>query len=388
MRTLPEDVLIALNAAPGIGRAAVCRLARDDGGSSAAAGPVWLRRRRVDDAQAARLGVPRKALERAVEVAGDAPRRADRERRRARRAQAEIVTLGSAAYPPMLLHLPLPPPVLYVRGELPEAPAIAMVGARRASPYGLEVADLLSRGLAAEGLTVVSGFARGVDAAAHRGALAAGGATVAVLGCGIDVAYPRAHRRLAAETAAAGALVSELPCGTQPRPWHFPVRNRIIAALALGTVVVEAAVRSGSLITARHAMELGRDVLAVPGRIFDERAMGPNSLIADGAVVVRHPRDAVRALAWPSARLGIGGEEESAERAEGAGDRPEPPPDLPARQCAVLAELDRSSPRSGEELARATGLALDAVLAALLELELACRARRCPGPAWTRLGAG
>jgi len=385
-----RDLLIALNADLELGRAAVCRLAQTL--------DRWRRRRPADPERlGAELGVPAAAIERALGAARDAGRRAEAERARAARAGARIVTCLEAAYPPLLRHLSLPPAVLYVRGALPERPAVAIVGSRRASPYGLEAAELFARALAAAGVPVVSGFARGVDAAAHRGALAAGGATVAVLGCGVDVDYPRGHRRLGDAAAAAGAVVSELPCGAEPRAWNFPVRNRIIAALALGTLVVEAAARSGSLITARHALELGRDVFAVPGRIFDERAMGPNTLIAAGAVPARHPRDVLETLGLPAGAAGggqtAGGGAPDAtspsagaaddEAAAGAGPPLDGPP-LPALQGRLLAALAVGDPRPAEALAGAAGVGVDQALAGLLELELAGWAQRYPGPAWGR----
>lgn len=388
-----SDLAVALNADLEIGRAAVCRLVP--------AADRWAserrrRRRTIDPGRlGAELGVPAEAMARALAVARDAGRRAERERRRAERVGARIVTCFEPAYPPMLRHLTLPPALLYVRGTLDERPAVAIVGSRRATPYGLEAAELFGGALAAAGVAVVSGFARGVDAAAHRGALAAGGVTVAVLGCGIDVDYPRGHRRLAAAVTERGAVVSELPCGAEPRAWNFPVRNRIIAALALGTLVVEAAARSGSLITARHALELGRDVLAVPGRIFDDRALGPNTLIAAGAVPARHPRDVLETLGLPVPGAGGGGGGGGGGRESGAGTPSTageaPPaaealdgPPLPKLQARLLAALTPGEPKPAEALAAAAGIGVDRALAGLLELELAGWARRYPGPAWGR----
>lgn len=190
--------------------------------------------------------------------------------------------------PPALIHSTAPADVL---GELCERPGAAIVGTRRASAYGLEVAAAIGRGLARAGVTVVSGLALGIDAAAHRGALEAGGPTVAVLGCGADRAYPRTHRSLYGRIRADGAVVSELPPGAAPARWTFPARNRIMAALATVTVVVEAAERSGSLITAGFAEDLGRDVCAVPGRVTARMAAGANRLLVDGAQFVRGPED-------------------------------------------------------------------------------------------------
>ena len=230
-------------------------------------------------------------------MAADAPAIAARESEAAERLGARFLVVGDPDYPAGLSHLTLPPPVLCVCGELPSGPAVAIVGSRRTDAYGQEVAELFARSLAAAGVTIVSGFARGIDAAAHRGALAAeGGRTVAVLGCGLGVDYPVGHERLGREIAARGALVSEFPCHLSPRRWHFPVRNRVLAALAAGTLVVQAAPRSGSLLTARWAVDLGREVWAIPGRIFDERSLGPNALIRDGAPLVQHPREILEAL--------------------------------------------------------------------------------------------
>lgn len=401
MPTRRRDLAIALNADLELGRAAVCRLVHSL--------DRWRRRRPADPARlGAELGVPAEAMERALAVARDAPRRAERERRRAERAKARIVTCFEPAYPPLLRHLTLPPALLYVRGALSERPGVAIVGSRRATPYGLEAAELFGRALAAAGVAVVSGFARGVDAAAHRGALSAGGVTLAVLGCGVDVDYPRGHRRLGSAAAERGAVVSELPCGAEPRAWNFPVRNRIIAALSLGTLVVEAAARSGSLITARHALELGRDVLAVPGRIFDDRALGPNTLIAAGAVPARHPRDVLETVGLPVPGPGGDGgrkaepggkgtgaasrEGEAPESGEDAAAVDPPPPadealagpPLPKLQGRLLAALTPGEPRPAEALAAAAGIGVDRALAGLLELELAGWARRYPGPAWGR----
>ena len=206
-----------------------------------------------------------------------------------------------AEYPEQLRALPRPP-ALHVRGTLvrEDALAIAIVGARKATPYGLRVATGLARDLAARGITIVSGLARGVDTAAHRGALEAGGRTIAVLGCGLDRVYPPENRDLARRIAEAGALLTQFPPGTPPLPHHFPERNRIIAGLALGTIVVEAAEASGALITAGIAGDLGRLVFAVPGPITSELSRGTNGLLRDGATLIRDWTDVVSDLpsAW------------------------------------------------------------------------------------------
>jgi len=230
----------------------------------------------------------------------DARAVAARQRAAAERCGARLLTLEDADYPAALKPIPLPPPFLVVRGRLAreDGLAVAVVGSRRPTPYGLRTAERLAGDLAARGVTIVSGFARGVDTAAHRGALAAGGRTVAVLGSGVDVVYPPENRARVPEVERAGALVSQFPMGTPPLPLHFPIRNRLIAGLALGTVVVEAAERSGALITARHAAELGREVYAVPGNVSSPTSEGANRLIQDGAKLVRDWEDVV--AEWPA----------------------------------------------------------------------------------------
>jgi DNA processing protein len=214
----------------------------------------------------------------------------------ARKAGARLVCFGAPDYPPDLMDLPDAPPVLWVLGDtrLLRRPMVAIIGARSASSLGLRMARRLAERLAAEGIAVVSGLARGIDASAHEGALARG--TVAVHAGGVDVVYPAENADLAARIAAQGARVSELPIGQEPLARHFPQRNRIVSGLALGVVVVEAAEGSGSLITARTAAEQGREVMAVPGHPVDARAAGCNALIRDGATLVRNEADVLEAL--------------------------------------------------------------------------------------------
>lgn len=201
-------------------------------------------------------------------------------------------------YPEPLRYIPDPPLYLFMSGSyLPQdAMAVAIVGTRYPSPAGVSMAERLAFELASEGVTVISGLAVGIDGAAHKGALKAGGRTIAVLGCGIDVPYPRAHSELRKEIVRSGALLSEYPLGTYPEKWRFPLRNRIVSGLALGVVVVEAGPRSGALITARLALEQGREVFAVPGSPGDFRSIGTNSLIKQGAVLVERVDDIFREL--------------------------------------------------------------------------------------------
>jgi DNA processing protein len=265
-----------------------------------------------------------------------------------------VVSRGAADYPPLLAELHDPPARLYLRGgsaEILTRPAAAVVGARSCSAYGAQVARALAREIAAAGAVVVSGLARGIDGEAHRGALAAGGLTVAVLGCGIDRDYPNAHRQLARRVAESGAVVSEYPPGVEPAPWRFPARNRIIAGLAGATVVVEARERSGALITADFALELGREVFAVPGEITSVLSKGTNDLIRQGATPLLASEDVLEALGL-----------EPVPRA--------PPPTLSPEGRAVLAVLADGA-AALDEISRATGLGAPEVAVVLTELELA-----------------
>jgi len=218
------------------------------------------------------------------------------------------IVRGTAAWPSRLDHLATSPSELWIDGALPNLPAvmIAVVGSRKATVTGIAIAHQIARDLARAGLVVISGMARGIDAAAHRGCLAADGITVGVLGCGVDVPYPRDHEDLRANIPQRGALLSEFPPGTLPDTWHFPKRNRLIAALASAVVVVEGTERSGALSTARWAADLGRDILAVPGSIRSPQSRGTNLLIRDGARPYLDVRDVLETLGLPSAGLGEG----------------------------------------------------------------------------------
>jgi DNA processing protein len=279
---------------------------------------------------------------------------------------------GSPRYPPRLDSIPDPPPVLWVRGDAgPCTYAVAVVGSRFATPQGLEIGSRLGQGLAGAGFEVVSGLARGVDAAAHRGALRGGGRTIAVLGCGVDVTYPPEHASLAEGIVANGALLSEFAPGVPPRGWHFPRRNRIISGLSLGVVIVEAAQRSGSLITARCALEQGRSVMAVPGAVLSGRNRGAHALIRDGAGVVEEAQDVIAQLQsdWRHELLvlpaapdrGSGGGDAASERAgTPSGNRGDP----------VLRAMTAGEPHPIDELADKTGMAPEQVLARITRLEM------------------
>jgi DNA processing protein len=262
---------------------------------------------------------------------------------------------SEAAFPPLLRSIHDPPPGLFVRGEagldLLSRAAVGIVGARACSPYGSHVARTLGRELAAAGLVVVSGMARGVDGEAHRGALEAGGVTVAVLGCGVDRDYPAAHRELARRIVGSGLVVAEYAPGVEPAPWRFPARNRIIAGLAAATVVVEARESSGALITADLALEEGRDVFAVPGEITSALSAGTNALLRQGAAApLTSAADVLSAFGVEAAAA--------------------PAPELTTDAAAILDRV-RASAASADELAVATGLDAGRLAAVLTELELA-----------------
>ena len=285
--------------------------------------------------------------------------RPDDLRERGRETGLAAICRHAATYPSRLRDLTDPPPLIWIRGraELLDGPAAAIVGTRRASEYGLELAAALGRGLGAAGVTVVSGLALGIDSATHRGTLAAaGGRTTAVLACGADIAYPRRHARLYSQIAEHGLIVSEMPPGTPPFRWSFPARNRIMAALADVTIVVEAAEKSGSLITAAFAADLGRGVCAVPGRVTARNAAGSNRLLRDGAAVIRDAADALDEL------FGIGAGAAAAAAAERM-HLDELPPEL----RAVLDEVEAA--HDTERMAAATGLGPAEVRRALGSLE-------------------
>lgn len=301
---------------------------------------------------------------------------AERELAAVAEAGARLVGPGEAGYPPGVAELSDAPPLLTVLGDpaLPARPVIAVVGARNASASGLRFARQIAADLGAADLVVISGLARGVDAAAHQGALATG--TIAVLAGGVDVIYPPENRGLYAAIAERGALVAELPIGTVPQARHFPRRNRLISGAALGVVVVEAAERSGSLITARMALEQGREVFAVPGSPLDPRCRGSNGLIRQGATLTEGAGDVLEAL-----RPLLGGAlRERPEPAQATA--PAPPPagddELAEARRLVLERLG-PTPVEADELIRQCELTAGALATILLELELAGRLDRHPG---------
>lgn len=325
-----------------------------------------------------------------------------------------LVTLADPAYPPRLLTMPDPPPLLYVKGRLGllHARSVAVVGSRSATPQALEDAARFARTLATAGVTVVSGLALGVDGAAHRGALDEPGGTVAVTGTGADLVYPPTHHALATRIAVCGAIVTEWPLGTPARPANFPQRNRVIAALVEGVIVVEAAMRSGSLITARLANEMGRDVFALPGSVHAPLSRGCHRLIKEGAQLVETPEEVLEALRFtqplPRARRAAAPRERASTSAmtlplefeaqparlaqDCARTQTHPPPaksqttrasTLGPEARALLAALGHA-PATLEILAQRTDMTEALLQATLLQLELAGHVSALPGGRFTR----
>jgi DNA processing protein len=282
-------------------------------------------------------------------------------------------------YPPLLREAPGAPVRLFAAGRpLEPAPLVSVVGSRRASRYGIEVAEWLAAGLAAAGFVVVSGMALGIDAAAHRGALAGGGCTVAVLGCGLDVPYPRANARLRGSILEHGTLLSEHPLGVPPLARHFPVRNRIIAGMSLGTVVVEAFAPGGALITARLASEMGREVFAVPGPVNAAGSRGAHALVREGARLVTSAEDVVQDLGFAAPSRPAA--------ADDAGAPPEadgPLAGLGPDERRLLALLD-GHPLLLDAVAGDAGLPVSAAAAVLARLEIKGLAARHPGGRFVR----
>jgi DNA processing protein len=353
------EALLLLQRLPGLADRGIARLIASFGsGCAALAAPDAEFGRALDRDRV--LGALRGAAPDRAAVA-EALERADA-------LETRVVPLGSAAYPPRLLQLTDPPPVLFLRGDLTllEPPAVAVVGSRAATAYGRRTATRLAEALARSGVVVVSGLALGVDGEAHQGALAAGGGTIAVLGSGPDVAHPRAHIRLFREVIARGLIATEFAPGTLALAHHFPRRNRVMAALAHAVVVVEAAERSGALITARHALDLGRDVLAVPGPIDAPTSAGANALIKDGARPVFGADDVLDALHLPV---------------------PVAPPRRPTDgDAAAVWEALHGAPADVDEVAARSGLPARRALAALSLLELDGWAVQSGGGRFARRG--
>ncbi|ADG14137.1 DNA protecting protein DprA [Paraburkholderia atlantica] len=320
----------------------------------------------------------------------------------------QIVTLDDPAYPPALLTMPDPPPLLYIKGRLDllHTRAVALVGSRSATPQGIEDARRFARELSAAGVTVVSGLALGIDGAAHRGGLEGVGGTVAVVGTGADLIYPAAHQALARQIAVQGAILSEWPLGTPARAANFPQRNRLIAGLVSGVVIVEAAMRSGSLITARLANEMGRDVFALPGSIYAPLSRGCHRMIKQGARLVETPDEVLEELGFvrrpasntgraakqvgPLDRAGLHGSSGGTALQAATAAFADAPPSGSAPQPALAPDAQRllaalgHSPTTLEILAARTEMEDAALHAALLRLELAGKITLLPGGRFMR----
>ena len=288
-----------------------------------------------------------------------------------------IITCRDPAYPVLLAQLPDPPPLLYIHGDvgLLSEPQLAMVGSRNPSRSGQQTAVDFARHLASAGLVITSGLALGIDAASHQGALDANAPTIAVMGTGLDRVYPARHRDLARRIAEQGSLVSEFPLGTSPQPGNFPQRNRIISGLSLGTLVVEAAIRSGSLISARYALEQGREVFAIPGSIHNPLARGCHRLIRDGAKLVETAQDVIDELGSLAAACSA---------LPGSGEETTRPQQLGEEYLQLLDSID-FDPTSIDQLVERSGLTPAEVSSMLLQLELSGHIASNPGGRYNRL---
>ena len=301
-----------------------------------------------------------------------------KETRMIEKGESSVVTILDATYPRRLAMIPDPPPVLYVRGTLPSADehAVAIVGSRRATPAGALMTQEFSQRLAAMGFTIVSGLARGIDAAAHRGALAVKARTIAVVGCGVDRTYPPEHRQLRKDIENNGAVVSELPLGSPPLPHHFPRRNRIISGLSLGVIVSEANRKSGALITARYALEQNREIFAIPGAVKNGKHQGAHSLIKQGAKLVEEAGDVVEELL-----LQLDGP--FRDRVKNAGFEETAAPVFTAKEQRVLA-LFHDEPVSIDEVLTDAPFDRAEVMNLLLSLELRGCIQQVPGSCYIR----
>jgi DNA processing protein len=358
---------VALALTPGLGARTAGKLLREFGSPDAIfnASLTALEAQRLPAAVAQALHSRRPLSDAAKELA------------QVQAAGCRLLTWDEPHYPARLREIYDPPPLLYVRGniELLNRHTIAMVGARRPTPYGNQMAERLSKDLADRGLVISSGLARGIDASAHKGALnSPAGATIGVLGCGIDVVYPKENKKIFEQIEQRGAIISEFPMGTFPAPQNFPIRNRIIAGMALGVVVVEGAQYSGSLITARLAMEFGREVFGVPGHVTQPSSFGPNQLIKQGAKLVTGWEDIVEELPTPVRAelmpVESASHEERAALIEGS---------LGPIERPLYGLLSVDEARQVDELVENSGLSSSEVLAALFDMELKGVIRQLPG---------
>ncbi|MGE5189535.1 MAG: DNA-processing protein DprA [Gemmatimonadota bacterium] len=363
---VPDDILLRLSLVDGVAPGRVARLLRREGAFPGAGG------REEGGGPGPGRDVLRKAV--AEALSPEAGSRAARVRDASARIGARIVGIDSDEYPPLLRSVPDAPLILYRIGESAVAPeSVAVVGSRAPTAVAADFARILSADLAAAGWTVVSGLARGIDAAAHEGALKGGGRTIAVLGCGVDVVYPPGAERLRDRVIASGAVLSEYPPGTRPFPGHFPARNRLISGLSRGVVVVEAASRSGALITARCALEQGREVMAVPGNPLFPHTAGSNGLLRDGAAPVTGAADVLAELGWGRGTAVMGtpaGGESPGGQARG-------------REREILGFL--ATERHVNDLAEGLGLPVRELLPCLLDMELRKLLERMPGDYYKKI---
>lgn len=293
-----------------------------------------------------------------------------------------LINWTEPAYPQTLLQIYDPPVLLYVKGDAQvlNAPSLAVVGTRRPTLYGTQMADRLSRELAARGIVIVSGLARGIDAIAHQGAVAANGRAVGVLGTGIDMVYPKENKKLYEKVLERGAILSEFPLGTHPAPENFPIRNRIVAGMPLGAIIIEGAQYSGSLITARLAMEFGREVFGVPGNVTQAVSFAPNLLIKQGAKLVTCAEDVIEELPTPVRAALTSPEQPEAQQRNllvaasltGSGQK-------------IYALLSSDEPRPIDEIVERTGLHSSDVLATLFDLEMKGFVRQLPGKQFSKI---
>ena len=359
MQTSNDPALfwIGLSSIPGVGRVTFRKLSHHFGSPerALAASPDEL----------GALGLSAKII--AAITSSSWKEHAEKELVRARESGVRIITDDDAAYPPELRNAQDAPLFLYVKGSLRHEEGVAIVGTRKPTHYGLTVTHRIAYELAAAGLTVVSGLARGIDTQAHRGALAAKGRTIAVLGCGIDIAYPPENRGLLEQISNSGAVVTENPFGTKPEAGYFPARNRIISGLSRGTVIIEAAEDSGSLITANYTIEQDRKLFAVPGNIGSPNSRGTNSLIKQGAVLVESAEDILRSFGIKQSRARV----------------TRPLPALTAEEECVLGCIT-NEPRHIDVIMNGSRLAAGRLSGVLITLELKGLAKQLPGKYYVR----
>jgi DNA processing protein len=371
---------IALNMTPGVGPRVTARLLEHFGSAEA-----------IFDAPRRELALLRLTPEAIESIASrELHARAEAEIEQVRKLGGDILVLDDGVYPSLLRETYDPPVVLYVKGawnECLERPCVAVVGSRRCSTYGQNAALMMSRELAQRGVTIVSGLARGIDASAHRGALESGGRTVAVMGTGLDRVYPRDHQKLTDEILNhGGAVVTQFPLGTPPVSENFPYRNRVISGLSLGVLVIEAAENSGSLITARLAMEQNREVFAVPGNITSRNSFGTNYLIKGaGAKLVQQWQDVASELPTEvAAQLLPPPSGKSRKKGELLDQLKLSPPDLSEPESAVFKLLSTDTPLQIDTLADGTKLSITQLTSALLSLEMRELIRALPGMCFVR----